>query len=765
MKEASIVEILLESGHPRPVPVPGPSAMADATQLSPELARNVLSLARSLAAAARTRAMYPPEHPAVTAGLERLRNSVAQATAAGSLTIGVTPETLLVEGVRASRDPEALAEAAAFLHGRDILEMTFSGLPPVETLEALMALLATEPEGLRAAGGPATAWARQSHPAIAVKQVDYEKVLEDREVRRSPATKDDLWRSIVLDITNRRKSLDEATQQRLLEIAGDVGAIGELATEVMAPARTPDGSPMLTTQAAAVLAAYRHLTGIVSVLAPERREEVMGNIIEATRRIEPKVVVQMLGSGTGSGDEDGVVEGIIGGFDDVKVAELLATTLAIDGQASTRLAEVFDTIAPDGERKDRILRMTRTMLSETDFGQHTQFETLWSSMEELLLTYNERPFVSDSYRSALDGAGERAATMAAVELPPETGEWVETLGQENVRRLSVTLLIDLLNLERDAERAPQLAEDVASLAEDLLMGGEYALAKRVVEALASRAADRQAVISSPSRVALDHLAASVALREAAELLEEMNDEDATAVADICGNIGPAAVTALVPELSLESDTPGRRRAFRIALGFGAQAVGRLAALLSSGHWYAQRNAALLLGQIAAPEGVPLLQPLLRGHDPRVAREAVRALSNIDDPSAARAVHTVLRATSGYLRQAVVEALISERDPRVVPVLVRILAESQPLGADHAVVLDTLGALGTLGPLCDGPAVDDIVKLMRVRRWFGGRKLRAIKRASLQALGQIGSDAARSAIADAAATGDRTLRRLARARAT
>ena len=60
-------------------------------------------------------------------------------------------------------------------------------------------------------------------------------------------------------------------QQRLLEIAGDVVAIGELASDVMAPHHTPDGSPMLTTQAAAVVAAYRHLAGIVEVMAPERR--------------------------------------------------------------------------------------------------------------------------------------------------------------------------------------------------------------------------------------------------------------------------------------------------------------------------------------------------------------------------------------------------------------------------------------------------------------------------------------------------------------
>jgi hypothetical protein len=68
-----------------------------------------------------------------------------------------------------------------------------------------------------------------------------------------------------------------------------------------------------------------------------------------------------------------VVAGIIDALDDTRVAQLLATTLAIEGQASQRLATVFNTIATDDERKTRVLSMTRRMLSETDFGRQDAF--------------------------------------------------------------------------------------------------------------------------------------------------------------------------------------------------------------------------------------------------------------------------------------------------------------------------------------------------------------------------------------------------------
>ena len=158
------------------------------------------------------------------------------------------------------------------------------------------------------------------------------------------------------------------------------------------------------------------------------------------------------------------------------------------------------------------------------------------------------------------------------------------------------------------------------------------------------------------------------------------------------------------------------------------------------------------------EAVPLLQPLLRGRDGRVTQAAVRALSNIKDPSAARAVHTVLRAATGELRRAVIEALVAERDSRVVPLLGQILDESDALGADHSIVLETLGAVGMLGGDQAVPAVD---RVMRTTRWFARTRVKAVKTASLATLQQVGTVAAAAAMARARMDGDRLLKRLAR----
>ena len=147
---------------------------------------------------------------------------------------------------------------------------------------------------------------------------------------------------------------------------------------------------MITSQAATVLAAFRHLTSIVSVMSPDRMPEVMGNLATAATQLDPHV--------DHAGDAERrttrravpVVAGMAAAFDDVKVAQLLATALALDGQASDRLATIFNTIAPDEDRKRRVLTLTRSMLSETDFGRSGQFQVLWASIEELLVSYNDK---------------------------------------------------------------------------------------------------------------------------------------------------------------------------------------------------------------------------------------------------------------------------------------------------------------------------------------------------------------------------------------
>ena len=155
------------------------------------------------------------------------------------------PDTLLVAGLAVDAREGAVAEAARWLHDRDIVQLTFAGEVSVPALQRLLAVLSEDTRVVRERGGPATVWADDGDPAIGVQQIDYTHVLADRDVTGPIRRKDDVWRSLVRGILNRARPTDEAVHTRLLSIAGDVTAIGELTTDVIAPHHTLDGSPRL----------------------------------------------------------------------------------------------------------------------------------------------------------------------------------------------------------------------------------------------------------------------------------------------------------------------------------------------------------------------------------------------------------------------------------------------------------------------------------------------------------------------------------------
>lgn len=732
--------------------------MSEGAQLSPELARGLLQLARALVAAARNWTLYPAEHPAVAASVARLSDAIQRSTLGAIFSVGITPDTLLVESAPADASQPAIAEAAALLHDRDVLRITFVGEVPQRALHAFLRLLALDASERRRLGGPARIWAVDGDPSLTLEQIDYEKVLarEGGHVPE-PAKRDDLWRSIVLSIVTMQHTVfDEHAQERLVAIAGSVPDIGDLATAVSAPICGLDGSPMITSQAAAVLASYRHLANIVSVKAPDRLSDVMNNLAAASLQLDPHVVMQVLKTGDNSESAVQIVKGLAAGFDDTKVAQLLATALALDGRASDRLATIFNTIAPDEDRKRRVLTLTRSMLNETDFGKAGNFQTLWSSTEELLVAYNEKPFVSDAYRTALDEVGTRAERMAAADLPAELQDWMTSLGQENVRALSVQMLIDMLAIETDAKRADEIAHDMEALAEDLLMAGAYPDAGAVIIALSARGSTPNAIGRDACRQALDRLGGSLALAETLSLIEDLDDDAWDAVRGLITKIGPSTVTTLSAAAATERETRGSQRASAVILAFGKAAISRLAPLVADDRWFAQLKGATLLGLIGSADVVPLLQPLLRKTDARVARAAVVGLGKIDDAAAARAVQTVLRAATGDMRKTVIDALVAERDPRVVPLLSRVIAESAPLGPDHLVVIEMLDALALVG---SESAVPTLVTTSRVKRLFGGKKVKVLKEHAVDAMVRIGGTKATAALDELARSGDRALRRI------
>ncbi|MDP1572559.1 MAG: HEAT repeat domain-containing protein [Vicinamibacterales bacterium] len=731
--------------------------MTDRATTDADTTRAALHFARALTVALRSWSLYPSDHPAIGVVLERLSAACGEATTLGPLSLAVTPGTLLIDAVPLESPDQIVREAAALLHDRDILQIILLSPPPEAALRTLLTTLTLDREVRRTRGGPARIWADEGHSSLLIEQVDYQLLLEREGDDEGPARRDALWQSLVRSVIAGRSTIGELEQARLLEISRHVSAIGALAADCGAPFCTPDGAPLVTMQAATVLAVYRHIATTVSVLEPERAQEVLRTLARAAASLEPGVGLELLRQQDAPGDAHPLMDGLRQTFDDQQVALLLARSLATQGQATGRLAQVLETIAPDDERKRRVLRMAERLVSERDFGSARPIDDLRNSLEELLLKYDEAPYVSTQYQDSMEAAPARAMEMAVRELPPEMGAWTETLQHENVRQLSGQLLMDLLNIEEDRKRAGEIAGDMAGFVDDLVLAGAYDEATRLVTVLQDHARRADGIAPEACRDAVTEVGASPALHEAVGVLGEMDAAEAQAFGALALTIGPAVTATLLGAFHQEAAGRAGERAGDLIVRLGSSAVPSLTTAADDPRWFVQVQVAALLGRIGTAAAVPPLQTLLRRPDVRVLRAAVAALAGIPDAAAARALHTVLRSVRGETRSMVIAVLVGLKDPRVVPMLLHVLEDSRALGADHALVLETLAALATIR---DDRAVPAIAALATTRRWTAWLRTRRLRLTALRTLLRLGTPASRAAFDRVVEDGGWGVRRLA-----
>lgn len=732
--------------------------MAQRAASAADLTQTAVPLARAITIALRSWGFYPPEHPAVALAVERLVGAAAEAASGGMMQLAVTPHQLLIDGVALDSTDLAVVECAELLHDRDILQITFM-LPPEDAVaRSLLAVLSLDRNTRRARGGPAAIWGEEDQSAILLEQIDYQELLE-REMDEGPARRDTTWKAIVRSIIMGRTTFSAEEQQRLLDISRDVGAIGELTKDSREAFVTPDGSPLVTTQAATVLAVYRHIAKTVAALEPDRMQDVMGSLVLAAANLDSSTALEMMLQEESAGEGVPIVGALKHAFDDQQVALLLARALSSPGHPTNRLARVLDTLAPDADRKLRVLTLARRLISERDFGSKRPIDDIRQSLDELLLKYNESTYVSADYRESMDQAGERAANLAARGLPPEMTDWLDTLGYDSVRRLSGQLLIDLLRNETQAERMGETARDMAAFVDELLLAGAFADVVPVVQALAEAVTRAPALAPDACRRALDSIGTSDALAEAITGLADQSRDEFASFEAIIRAIGATTVPALLGAHHKEESGVTGERASALLVKLGPAAIPGLAAAIDDTRWFVQRELARLLGQIGTSTAVPPLQTLVRRTEVRVMQAAVSSLARIDDPAAARAIYTVLKATTGAARAAVIAALVGLKNPRVVPMLGKILDDSNPFGDDLSVVLDMLDALASFR---DDRALPQVAAMARRRRWLAWGKTKRLREASLRTLSRIGTDRARQILADLARTGDYFLRRMAAA---
>jgi HEAT repeat protein len=738
----------------------------DLPVLSQAETQRLIEFARGLKAAARAVTLYPKGHPAMAATLGRVVQITSAAALSAPLRISVLADALAVDGHVLPRPEAAVTELAMILHSQLIGEMLVYPGGEVEDWRNFLLLLGRPPDEVRAEGGISRLWTTMASRHLELREIDYAEVLRERK-RGSAAA----WEEIIANcLQGDASDLDEETLTALLEAAADSERIRDLMATL--EAKAIEMGRGATARAAALL---QLMTGIMEALAKrnsDQTEPVLNNLAVAVGNVTPDVMLSLLGS-TSPGAEGeapasaALVKNVVNRMTDESIAGFVARNALAEDTSIDRVAQAFQTLVVDNdERRERLLTMAHDEAAQSPLGRADNFEQMWDRVaEKLLKSYSDKPYVSDAYARELSNARTQAISVDQTsDDPPERKTaWLRTVATSELRKLDLTLVLDLLRIEPDPERWATLMKPVVALVEDLFLVGDFEGAEAVIGALAAERQGEPSAGRVPTATkALDTLLAGPMMRHLAVHLGSIDDLQFERVKAMLLPLGETLIRPLVEALLIEERARSRERMTAMLIGFGALAKREIERLKSSPNPAVRRTAIAMLREFGGSDALPELTELLNDHEQGVQRDAVRAIVKIGSEEAFQVLQQALSTGTPQSREAIMQSVGVLRDERASPLYVYILQHVDHRGQLGWIYARAIDALGNLKDPESVPALRDA--LYR-GEWWAPRRTATLRSAAAAALARIGSAGAATALEEAAHGGPRGVRAAARAQLT
>ena len=156
---------------------------------------------------------------------------------------------------------------------------------------------------------------------------------------------------------------------------------------------------------------------------------------------------------------------------DATIAAFVATSVVTERGATARLAQAFQALVPEEERRESLVALAESEVAHTPLGRDTTFQDLWHRASEMLLSYRDEKFVSTEYARELSTARTQAVDVERVsDDPPErVAGWLASITDAEIRGLDLLLLLDLLRIEEDPERWRAVVDPVVAHVDDLVL--------------------------------------------------------------------------------------------------------------------------------------------------------------------------------------------------------------------------------------------------------------------------------------------------------
>jgi len=273
-----------------------------------------------------------------------------------------------------------------------------------------------------------------------------------------------------------------------------------------------------------------------------------------------------------------------------------------------------------------------------------------------------------------------------------------TLARANGAFDSIATIIDLMEREHDAESFDGLLDRLVNRFGTCLELHNLEMANVIVGALHMERMRRLAepTLLAPVVAAIERCGEPETMRAFVALIASIppGAEEHKKAANLVNGIGRNAMVSLIGLLAAEEAKSTRRKLLDVIVEIGRDQVDLIASYASHPQWYVVRNVVWILGHMG-PSMTARIEQVARHQEPRVRKEAVRALGQWRMPEAVNGLLRYLQdPDDGVVREALRRVMASKlpvQQHLEALLLSRNFAERTP-----ELILAVIGALGALG---------------------------------------------------------------------
>ncbi len=314
-------------------------------------------------------------------------------------------------------------------------------------------------------------------------------------------------------------------------------------------------------------------------------------------------------------------------------------------------------------------------------------------MEGLEWETDETPASGTSAEGAIQVAPSGSALMPLSEEAIQSiKNKLQGIDEKFLLSASVELFLDLLSYEHDTESFNLYVQNLGKIMDIRMLKNDVEGAMEILMGLNKLAAShdtpqQQEIIGSIMARAGSHENLSILFREL---------HDAEKIKQYLAFLGIPLIPNMIHALGKLQDRRQRRLLCDTLAELGSREVDVFADALSDDQWYLIRNLAMILGMTKQPEAVRHIEKILKHHDVRVRREAVRALDSIHTDETKNLFFSLLRDSDHTVRMTALKSLGRFKDPALFRALKETVSveklREKPF-IEKKTIMETLAYLG------------------------------------------------------------------------